>query len=188
MALEEARASLACGVTLDLLVDQVTTKQQRPVDAAHQASCAHCQAALVALREAWGELRCFARQPVAVPPGLSERIMTHVSALRSRWGDGAVLAGERGETRIGERVIARVARGAALAVPGVALASALGVIVDPASRDQVRLRLRLTITFGPAVDALADAVRAQVSQQVSAQTGTRVAGVDIAVEDLIAGA
>lgn len=66
--LGNAQAVLACGVALDLLVDQVA-EHAHPPDTAHQASCPHCQAALAALGEAWGELQFFARQPVSVPAG-----------------------------------------------------------------------------------------------------------------------
>ena len=183
MALDEARAVLACGTPLEALIDQVA-EDHTPPDA-HQASCAYCQAALVALGEAWGEVQAFARQPVPVPAGLTERTMRRIRALIARIGDSVVLIGARGETRVSERVVGRVARAAALSVPGVVLPSALRIVVDSRDRSRVRLGLRLVIAFGPSIDALANAVRAQVSARVSAQTGARVAGVDIAVEDIV---
>lgn len=187
MALDQCQTRLACGTALDALVDQVT-EQEHPLDGAHQAACAHCQAALVALREAWDELQSFAGQPVVVPAGLSRRIMARIRALVSRWPSAAVLDGGRGETRISEWVLAQVAHRTALAVPGVVLASALSVIIDPADRTRVSCSLRLAITYGPAIDALTSAVREQVSQRVGAQTGVSVTRVDIAVADLLSGA
>jgi uncharacterized alkaline shock family protein YloU len=47
------------------------------------------------------------------------------------------------------------------------------------------LGLRLVIALGPSIDALAGRVRAQVSARVGAQTGARLTGVDIAVEDIV---
>lgn len=176
---------LACGVAFEALVDQVA-EHTVPVDAEHQAGCEHCQAALQALSRAWGEVEFFARQPVRVPAGLTARIMTEIRALVARWGDAAVLIGARGETRISESVLAQVARRAALLVPGVALASALGAAVDPVDRSRVRFTLRLAIIFGPAVDTLADAVRAEISRHVSAHTGMRVSAIEIVVEDILA--
>lgn len=184
MALDDARGVLACGTPLEALIDQVV-EHSTAVDAAHQASCVYCQAALVALGEAWGEVQAFARQPVPVPAGLTERIMARIRALIARIGDSVVLIGARGETRISERVIGRIASAAALTVPGVVLPSARRIAVDPRDRSRVRLGLRLVIAFGPSIDALAAAVRAQVSARVRAQTGARVAGVDIAVEDIV---
>jgi uncharacterized alkaline shock family protein YloU len=184
MALDEAQGVLACGTSLEALIDQVA-EDQTPPDAAHQAACAYCQAALLALGEAWGDLQAFAREPVPVPVGLTERIMSRIGALIERVGDSVVLVGARGETLVSQRVIGRVARAAALTVPGVVLPSALRIVVDPRDRGRVRLGLRLVIAFGPSIEALADAVRERVGAVVSAQTGARVAGVDIAVQDII---
>jgi uncharacterized alkaline shock family protein YloU len=184
MAVDDAQGLLACGTRLEALIVQVA-EQQTPVDGAHQAACAYCQAALVALREAWGEVQAFARQPVPVPAGLAERIMSRVGALIGRIGDSLVLIGARGDTRVSDRVVGQVARTAAATVPGVVLSSALRIVVDPCDRGRVRLGLRLVIAFGPSIDALAGRVRARVSARVSAQTGARVAGVDIAVADIV---
>ena len=126
MALDDPQGVLTCGTPLDALIDQVT-EHYTPVDAAHQASCRHCQAALVALGEAWGEVQAFARQPVPVPAGLTEWIVSRIRALIARIGDAVVLTGARGETRVSERVVGRAARAAALSVPGVVLPSALRI-------------------------------------------------------------
>jgi len=187
VALDGSEMSLACGVSLDALVDQIT-EPRHPADTSHLAGCPHCQAALVALGEAWEELQSFAAQPVVVPAGLGARIMTRVRGLVARWGDTAVLTGSGGETRIGESVLAQIARRAALTVPGVVIATALGVAVDPADRGRVSFSLRLAITFGPAIDALSVAVREQISHHLRTQTGVRVADVDIAVEDVVSDA
>ncbi|MCA1698194.1 MAG: hypothetical protein LC790_04530 [Actinobacteria bacterium] len=184
MALEDAQGVSACGTPLELLIDQVT-EDHPPVNAAHQARCAYCQSALVALGEAWGELQAFARQPVPVPAGLTERILRRVSALIAHVADAVVLVGERGETRVGERAVGAVARAAALSVPGVVWPSALRIVVDPRDHSRVRLGLRLVVAFGPSINALASAVRSGVGDRVGAQTGARVDGVDIAVEDIV---
>ncbi len=184
MALDHPQGALACGTPLEALIDQVA-EDRGPSDAAHQAACAHCQAALVALGEAWEELQAFARQPVPVPAGLTNRIMSRIRTLIARIGDAVVLIGPRGETRVSERAVGRVARGAALSVPGVAWPSALWIVVDPRDRGRVRLGLRLVIAFGPSIDTLAKMVRERVSARVRAQTGARVAGIDIAVEDIV---
>jgi hypothetical protein len=132
----------------------------------------------------WGEVRAFAREPVPVPVGLTERIMSRISALIARMAGSIVLIRARGDAYQRARGCpGRACRRAD--VPGVALPSVRWIGVDPRERSRVRLGLRLVIAFGPSIDALASAVRAQVSARVSAQTGARIAGVDIAVEDII---
>jgi Asp23 family, cell envelope-related function len=185
MALDDPHGVLACGTPLAALIDQVA-EDDRPIDPTHQAACGYCQAALVAMEEAWGEVRAFAGQPVSVPAGLSERIMSRIRAMLARIGDPVVLLGACGETRVSEWVIGRVARAAALTVPGVVWPSALRIVVDSRDRSRVRLGVRLVIAFGPPIDALAETVRTRVRARVSAQTGARVAGVDIAVADIVA--
>ncbi len=187
MAVGESGLLLACGVPLDALVDQIA-EHRSPADASHQAGCPHCQAAVAALEETWKELRGFGAQPVAAPAGLGDQIMVRLRALAARRGEAAVLTGPAGETRIEKWVLGQIAGRAALTVPGVLLASALSVAVDPVDRSQVRLSLRLAIMFGPAIDPLSEAVRDRIRGHLSAQTGVRVAGVDIAVEDVVADA
>jgi uncharacterized alkaline shock family protein YloU len=184
MAIDDAQGVLACGTPLETLIDQVA-EHGTPVDAAHQASCPYCQAARVALGEAWGEVLAFARHPVPVPAGLTERIISRIRELIARIEHAVVLIGARGETRVSERVIGRVARAAALTVPGVVLPSAMRIDIDPSDRSRVRLGLRLVIAFGPSIDALTRRVRGQVSARVGAQTGARVTAVDIVVEDIV---
>lgn len=187
MALAETDGVLACGVSIDLLVDQITEHAEQG-DRAHQVACPHCQAALAALSDAWGELRSFAREPVAIPVGLNGRIMAAVRKLVARWAGAVVVTGPRGDTRIDVRVVAQIARRAALSVPGVVLASTRGVAVDPSDRGRAGLSMRLAIAFGPAIQAVAAAVRFEIAERLSVDAGVGVDSVDIAVEDVVAGA
>jgi uncharacterized alkaline shock family protein YloU len=175
---------LPCGTPLETLVAQITEGED-PTDPAHQAGCEYCQLAVRELTAAWGDVQAFAELPVRAPEGLSARIMTEIRALAARVAGAAVLIGGRGNTRIAESVLAQVARRAALGVPGVAVATALSAVVDPGDRRRVRFALRLVVTFGPVLEALADLVRAKVIRDVAAQTGIEVSGIDIAIEDLI---
>jgi uncharacterized alkaline shock family protein YloU len=184
VAVADPQSVLACGRSLETLIERVI-EDHPTADADHQASCPYCQIALRALAEAWGEVEAFARQPVPVPVGLTERIMSRVRALVARMPDAVILIGARGQTRVSERVIGRVARAAALTVPGVVLPSARRVGVDSRDPRRVRLDMRLVIAFGPSIDALAQAVRARVSACVNAQTGARVDAIDLVVDDVV---
>lgn len=187
MAVADLPARLPCGVSLDALVDQVA-ERERPSDPGHQSSCAYCRSALLALGEAWEELRTIARESVWLPDGLGEQIMTRIRSLvpASAGPAGpAVLSGRRGRTVIGARVIAHVASRAAMTVPGVALASLLAMKPDPGDRQCVHLSLRLAIGFGPAIDELVATTRTEVSERVGEHTGLCVSAIDIAIEDVV---
>jgi uncharacterized alkaline shock family protein YloU len=174
---------LPCGAELDALAEQVAA-QAPPADPEHQARCPHCTAALDALGGALGDLETYGRAPVAVPPRLTARIMARVHQLADTLTENLVLVGPRGETRISHRIVAQVARRAALAVPGVLLASAQTVTGNPGDPGRVGMTLRLVIAFGPSVDALAGAVRARVGRVLPRVTGAEVSAVDVVVDDL----
>lgn len=184
MAVADMPASLPCGVALAALVDQIV-ERARPSDPGHQSSCAYCASALLALGEAWEDLRRTAHEPVALPEGLGERIMIRIRSLAPASAGPAMLSAGRGRTVIGARVIAQVASRAALTVPGVALASLLDIAPDPGDRSRVRLSLRLAIVFGPAIHELLATTRVVVSERVGEHTGLRVTAIDIAVEDVV---
>ncbi|MGI8902269.1 MAG: hypothetical protein ACR2IP_01065 [Solirubrobacteraceae bacterium] len=80
MALADTPVRLPCGMALAALVDQVA-ERQRPSDPGHQFSCAHCRSALRALGEAWDEVRAIAREPIALPEGLGERIIARIRSM-----------------------------------------------------------------------------------------------------------
>jgi len=183
MALVPNHDRLPCGVALDTLLAQITDGTA-PADAAHQNACPFCQTALGALRGGWDDLHELAREPVAVPPLLTARIMTRVRILARRAADHVVLAGSRGHTRIPHDVVARVAGRAALAVPGIVFASAALSPSDASDVVRVDLAVRLVTAYGPALDSLAAVVRASLRRDLPRLTGARVETIDITVADI----
>jgi uncharacterized alkaline shock family protein YloU len=174
---------LPCGTALDDLVTQVT-EQAPSTDPGHQAQCPYCQTALHGLTRSWADIRALAAEPVPVPAGLTARVMSRVRELAARMTTTFVLAGALGDTRISHTVIGQIARRAALTVPGVLFASAQARPGQPTDPARLIFTLRLVIAFGPAADALADAVRAVVHQHIPRLTGATVSSIDITIDDI----
>jgi uncharacterized alkaline shock family protein YloU len=183
MAMTAPEDHLPCGIALDDLVRQVTEEDPTP-DPAHQAGCPYCQTALRGLARSWADVQALAAEPVPVPAGLTARVMSRVRTLAARMATTFVQADVLGETRISHTVIGQIARRAALTVPGVLFASAQARPGRPTDPARLILTLRLVIAFGPAADALADAVRAIVHQRIPRLTGATVSSIDITIDDI----
>lgn len=183
MALDHGPDRLACGVDLDSLVAQVTDDAS-PVNPAHQAGCPYCQTALRGLRQSWADVQALAREPVPIPPGLTARIMRRVRELARDAAHNVILAGARGRTQISHAVIAQVAGRGALAVPGVLFASARPTAGQPNDPGRVALAIRVVTTYGPALQAIAAAVRSTLHRRLPHLTGAEVADIDIAFIDV----
>src|SRR3954447_22050132 len=209
MALDRNHDRLPCDVELATLVAQITDNAPATAPAlAHQASCSYCQTALRDLREAWRDVQALARAPVPIPPGLTARIMHRVRDLARHAAENLILTGTppgfiprppppprhaaenliltgtRGHTQISHTVIAQVARRTTLAVPGVLFASARltpGQADDPA---RLYLAIRLVTIYGPALDAIAAAVRSTLNRRLSTITGANVDRIDITFTDI----
>src|SRR3954470_18103035 len=160
MALDRNHDRLPCDVELDTLVAQITDDAPATApDLAHQASCPYCQTALRGLREAWSDVQALARTPVPIPPGLTARIMHRVRDLARHAAENLILTGTRGHTQISHTVIAQVARRTTMAVPGVLFASAQLTPGHPDDPGRLDLAIRLVTIYGPALEAIAAAVR-----------------------------
>ncbi len=185
MALDHAHGeALLCGTLMDDLIAQITDGAA-PLDRAHQAACRYCQAALDAIRAAWVKLQALVRAPVAIPEELGDRIVEQVRELARTSEAAVVIADVAGETRIGDVVLARLARAAALPVTGVALATTTHAGEDPQRPGSAVIALRLVVQFGPAIEQIAARVRERVIADVRARAGIAVTRVDVAVEDLL---
>jgi len=184
MAVNDLSEWLPCGVDLDSLIAQVA-EDRPPADPAHQANCPYCQVSLRAFRGGWRDVQALADEPVPIPPGLTERIMVRVRALSARLVDSIQLATPRGDTRVSHAVVGQVVRRAALAVPGVLFASAHPRPHDPPEPARLSVAVHLVVAFGPALDALAAAVRAVIHQRVPALTGADLGRIDLTIEDVV---
>jgi hypothetical protein len=175
---------LPCGAELEHLIAQVADGQA-PDRRAHQERCPYCQAALSDLTRGWGDLRALADEPVAVPPGLAARIMARVAKLAGQAAEAVLLGSPRGQTRIGHRVVGRVAQRVAATVPGLVFASARPVAHDPPLPQRLSLTIRIVATFGPPLGELADRVRATVRRRVPELTGADLDRIDIRIDDVV---
>jgi uncharacterized alkaline shock family protein YloU len=174
---------LPCGVALETLLMQIA--DQHPVDdPAHQGSCPYCQAALRRLERGWDDLQTVVRQPVAVPEGLTAKIMTQVRALASYVADSLLLGYPRGETRISHTVVGALVQRLAARVPGVVFASARLHPQEPPHPGRVTIALKLVIAFGPAIERIVDAVRKSLRRRIPALTGAELDRIDITIVDI----
>lgn len=174
---------LPCGVELDSLVTQVT-EAQPPADFTHQAACPYCQVALRTLNQSWSDVQALARQPVPIPSQLTAQIMRRVRGLARHVTDSILLGHPHGETRVSHAVVRQAIQRLAVAVPGVVFASVRAVPHEPPDPKRLGVAVRLVVVFGPAIGALADAVRLVVDRRIRTLTGAEVSRIDITIEDI----
>ena len=191
---------LPCGVLYDTLLTQVAD-HAAPADPTHQASCPHCRAALAELDDLWDPLHELAQQQVRAPRDLLPTVMARVRQLaRHSWF--AVVPSDRGHTRIAARVVAAVARLAAEDVHYVTLAMGGGrtgtqstpaQIAGPRGESatdvgvagsHVVVDIQIAIEIGAHIPTVADDVRAQISDAITAHLGLRTAEVNVTVADV----
>lgn len=183
MAVSADQEQLPCGVELESLVDQVADGQP-PTDPAHQTGCPYCQAAIRKLRQGWGDVRTLTRQPVPIPPGLTAQIMARVRTLARQVSNFILLGHPRGDTRVGHTLVGRVIQRVASTVPGVVFASARPIPHEPPDPGRLNVAIRLVVTFGPAIETTAHAVRQIVDRRIPTLTGAQLSRIDITIEDI----
>jgi hypothetical protein len=177
VALTDPSERLPCGTDLGGLITQVA-EGASAADAAHQAKCPYCQASLGRIRDLWSDVRALADEPVRVPRGLLDDVMSRVPAPT---GAVTLRDASRGRTQVSERVLAGVARQIAQAMPAVAFAS---VLVRAAGRGTAVMRVRLVVAYGTSLPVLAGAVRERIVTQVLRLTDVEVTEVEVSVDDL----
>ena len=174
---------LPCGIALETLLEQVADDQRAP-NPTHQDSCPYCQAALRRLRQDWVDIQSLAQEPVPIPEGLTAKIMTRVQTLAAHLADSILLGNPRGETRISHTVVSRVIQRLAATSPDVVFASVKLVPQDPHQPRRLRVTIRLIVTFGPAIERIAAAVRDILNRRVPTLTGAELDLIDITINDI----
>jgi len=169
---------LACGTLVAELIAQVTEGAE-PRDRAHQSVCPHCRAALERIRGVWREVRGLAGERVVIPIDLARRVMDRV---RTQVGSVVLTEHHHGQTRVGNKVIASVAREAARSVPEVSFASAFAE--GGSEGEPVTVRVRLVVAYGPALTPVAQAVRERVAGALRRLAGVEAAEIAVAIDDL----
>lgn len=174
---------LPCGIELETLLEQIAD-DERASNPAHQDNCPYCQAALRRLRQDWVHVQSLAREPVPIPEGLTAKIMARVRALAGHLADSVLLGHPRGETRISHTVVSEVIQRLAASAPDVAFASVKLVPQDPPQPRRLSVTIRLIVTFGPAIDRIAEAVRKILNRRVPTLTGAELDRIDITINDI----
>jgi uncharacterized alkaline shock family protein YloU len=195
-------STLACGVDVDLLLEQVADGRGADQDA-HQQQCVHCQAALSEFTALWGPVAELAAAPVPPPPGLVASVMSQMRTLvRDVWYTLEIT--EIGAVRIAARIVAALARDCARMIPGVRVAlgrstegriaahaekattghryphAAVGVLGRTAIVD-----LAVAVTADDPVHEVARDIQRQVIATLRNQVGLQSVTVNVTVDDII---
>lgn len=201
-SLDLVQRQAPCGADIDNLLEQVAGGHAAERDA-HQARCPHCQAALIELAEVWAPVQRLADQPVATPTGLLAAVMRRVDRLtQDMWH--TLDQTNLGAITVAARVVATIARRAALRVPGVRVAfgrstSAAAARAAAAGTRQHRhphaaagvmgrtavVDLALTVTHGRSADHLARQVQQRVIADLRTTLGLQHVAVNITVDDVL---
>jgi len=179
--------TLPCGTELDELTVQVVERRS-PRDPEHQAGCPFCRPALAELRALWSPLHALAEEEVMAPAGLVERVLGQIQEL-DYTGGRAIIATTDGETAIGVRVVAVIARRAADSVNGALLVmsrASTGVEVGAVGRSIV-VQLDLIAALGMHLPTLSAQIQRAVREHVTALTGLTVLAVDVSVVEVTEG-
>jgi uncharacterized alkaline shock family protein YloU len=122
----------------------------------------------------WDAVRAAARRRVPTPPGLVERVLRAVARGRRT---AVEVPGEAGSLRVTENVVARLASAiAAERAPGEVRVSAVAVEDDA-------VQVLVSVRFGVAADAVAEALRQEITVELSRQLGAAPA-VNVHVVDV----
>lgn len=169
---------LPCGTLVAELIAQVAEGAE-PRDRAHQLVCPHCRASLERIREVWRQVRGLASERVVVPVDLAGQVMDRV---RAQVGSVVLTEEARGQTRVGNKVIASLAREASRSVSQVSFASAF--VEGGSEGEPVTVRMRLVVAYGPALMPVAQAVRERVARALRRVAGVEAAEIAVSIDDL----
>jgi uncharacterized alkaline shock family protein YloU len=193
---------LPCGADIDDLLEQVAAGRTDPDDG-HQAHCPHCQAALTEFAALWAPVRDLADQPVPTPTGLVAGVMHHIEKLSQNVWYTLHLA-DTGAIRVATRVVAAVARRAALRVPGVRVALGRSSTTATAKATEAGTRLHrhphtavgvlgrtavvelaVTVTYGQSIPDVARHVQQRVTNDLRRDIGLRDVVVNVTVDEVL---
>ena len=194
--------ALPCGTDIDDLLEQVAEGHAED-RSEHQRQCPHCMATLNELTEVWAPMRDFARQPVVAPAGITAAIVRQIDQLaRDVWY--TLQAADDGAIRIATRVVAVIARRAAMRVPGVRVAfgrssnpraaatadagthdhrhphSAVGVLGLSAVVD-----VALSVTYGQPIVDIARDVQHHVIAELRDTVGLERVAVNVTIDNVL---
>lgn len=189
---------LACGMPLDPLVEQAAEGREHDLDE-HQRDCAHCQRALGELSERWRPVNELAAHDAEVPAQLLARIM---GAVRRLAATGWITLDESrlGITQARATVVSAIAETAAFETIGVASVGLVTAVEEVVKDDDAAgattlgdgehgghhllIAVEAAVRFGHHVHGVAEAIRRNVIDAITATTSVPVARVDVTVTDV----
>ncbi|MDX2967888.1 hypothetical protein PWY87_25890 [Kribbella solani] len=173
---------LPCGRTVEDVWDDLDTEQHGGPANAHLADCAHCQTAKASLEQLAAATALLIDDPVDVPTGLLDRIMT---AVRADLNLGRTLPLPTGSAQVEVSVsaLASVLRYAVDGVPGIR-ARRCRIDLDEDRPDAVRVSMTVALRFGAGQVAALDEARDRVAAALQGQVGYTLSSLDFEVVDV----
>jgi hypothetical protein len=169
---------LACGRTVEDVWDELDSG----TSSAHLRDCPHCRTARASLEQLAEATALLIDDPVAVPTGLLDRIM---SAVRADLNLGRMLPLSAGtaEVELSVSALAAVLRYAVDGVAGIR-ARQCRIEVAPDRPDAVNVTMTVALQFGAGQIAALEQAREQVAAALRGQVGYELDQLDFEVVDV----
>ncbi|MFD7154999.1 Asp23/Gls24 family envelope stress response protein [Kribbella sp. NPDC059898] len=165
---------LACGRT----VEDVWEELDSGTPSAHLAECPHCRTARASLEQLAAATEALIDDPVDLPTGLLDRIMT---AVRADVNLGRTIPLGSAEVELSVPALAAVLRYAVDAVPGI---RARQCRIELVGHDTVRASMTVALKFGGGQVAALEQARERAATALHAQIGYAVESFDFEVVDV----
>ncbi|TWD82519.1 hypothetical protein FB561_3652 [Kribbella amoyensis] len=170
---------LPCGRTVEAVWDELESAQHDPHPDPHLADCPHCQTAKAGLEELAVATALLIDEPVDVPTGMLDRVMT---AVRADLNLGKTLP-LSAHVELSVPALAAVLRYAVDAVPGIR-ARQCRVELSADRADAIDVRMTVALKFGTGQVLALDEARTRVAAVVRAQVGLALDRLDFEVVDV----
>jgi hypothetical protein len=169
---------LPCGRTVEEVWDELESGEL----SAHRATCPHCQTAQAGLAQLAEATQFLIDDPVEVPGGLLDRIMTAVRADLNL-GRTIPLPTEPAEVEVSVHALAAVLR---YAVDGTTGVRARQCRIESSETDpgSIRVWMSVALEFGAGQVGALDEARQRVSLALRGQIGLELESLDFEVVDV----
>ncbi|MFF0341401.1 Asp23/Gls24 family envelope stress response protein [Kribbella sp. NPDC004875] len=167
---------LACGRTVEDVWDELDSG----TPSAHLTDCPHCRTARAGLEQLAEATAFLIDDPVEVPTGLLDRIMTAVRADLNL-GRTLPLPAGSAEVELSVSALAAVLRYAVDGVPGI---RARQCRIELASPEAVRVTMTVALKFGSGQVTALDQARERVAAALRGQIGYDLDRLDFEVVDV----
>lgn len=165
---------LACGRTVEDVWDELDSG----TPSAHLTECPHCRTARASLEQLAEATAFLIEDPVEVPNGLLDRIMT---AVRADVNLGRTIPLGSPDVQLSVPALAAVLRYAVDAVPGI---RARQCRIEVVSEHAVRVSMTVALKFGAGQVRALEAARDQVASALRGQVGYELDRLDFEVVDV----